>query len=154
MIARWIFVVAAVLFFIGIQSSPSQAVSTCTLTTVGVAFGNYNVYTATATTANGKVKVECNFADTIQVSLNPGVNSGGFPNRYMASGTNLLSYNLYLDATFMTIWGDGTGGTSIYGPTAITPTGSLTVTVYGQIPALQDVTLGSYTDTITATLSY
>ena len=51
-----------------------------------------------------------------------------------------LNYNLYTTASRITIWGDGTQGTSTVGPTAISQNGwQATLTVYGRIPTVQDV---------------
>ena len=57
-----------------------------------------------------------------------------------------LYYNIYLDATHRTIWGDGTNGTDVYidpKPPNKTP---VTVPAYGRIRALQDVPAGQYAD--------
>jgi spore coat protein U-like protein len=37
--------------------------------------------------------------------------SHSFGERLMTSGTDELAYNIYLDSTHRTIWGDGTGST-------------------------------------------
>jgi spore coat protein U-like protein len=76
----------------------------------------------------------------------------------MLSGAQLLSYNLYFDAAYTQIRGNGTGGSQQGGATFTltpsAPTGSTTSVIYGRIPALQDVAAGSYTDTIIVTVTY
>ncbi len=69
----------------------------------------------------------------------------------MAEG---LNYNLYLDAARTTIWGDGTGGTQVYSNANPPNNTNVTVTIYGRIPASQDVSAGSYTNTVTATINF
>ena len=76
----------------------------------------------------------------------------------MLSGTNKLNYNLFYDAAYTQIRGDGTGGSTTGGAsftlTKADPTQSTTSTIYGRIPSGQDVAAGSYTDTIIVTVTY
>jgi spore coat protein U-like protein len=70
----------------------------------------------------------------------------------MTSGTHVLTYNLYLDPTHLTIWGDGSSGT---GTVSGTGTGANVGTpVYGRIPPGQNASVGSYSDVITVTVTY
>lgn len=87
------------------------------------------------------------------MSLNAGTTSGGtIAARLMTDSSNTLSYNLYTDVTYTTVWGDGTGGSS---PVAGTGSGSLqSLTVYGRVPSGQGEPTGSYSDTVTATITY
>ena len=65
------------------------------------------------------------------------------------SGTgslDTLHYNIYLDATHRTIWGDGTNGTDFYFDADPPNKTSVTVPAYGRIPARQDVMPGLYKD--------
>lgn len=94
------------------------------------------------------------------VALSSGV-SGSFTPRQLASGANRLNYNLYTGATRTTIWGDGTGGSSLVNGSIsggilglICYTNSKIHTVYGRIPASQNVGAGLYADTITVTVSF
>jgi spore coat protein U-like protein len=75
----------------------------------------------------------------------------------MASGANTLQYNLYTAATFGTVFGDGTGGTATNAGTGAGVATANTVTVYGQLldsASNQAAVPGSYSDTITVTVSY
>lgn len=126
----------------------ARAATTCTLTITNVAFAAYDVFTKTKTNSTGKVKVKCSAIATYTISLSPG--SGTFTSRLMQSGSGQLDYNLYTSSTHTTIWGDGTSGTSTVSATSL----GATYTVYGQIPALQNVPVGSYSDTITVTVTY
>jgi spore coat protein U-like protein len=51
------------------------------------------------------------------------------------------------------IWGNGTAGT-VTVSAHVPSNGTQNNTVYGQIPALQGVRPGAYTDTITVTVTY
>ena len=83
--------------------------------------------------------------------------SGGAPTfnpRRMLKGAEALTYNLYRDAARTTIWGDGTGGTQIYSVIVTPPARPVDVPIYGRIPSGQDVTAGTYSNTITATIQF
>jgi spore coat protein U-like protein len=63
----------------------------------------------------------------------------------------LLSYQLFRDSGHSLNWGVTIGTDTV----SVTGNGSAQVqTVYGQIPAGQFVAPGSYSDTITATVTY
>jgi spore coat protein U-like protein len=76
----------------------------------------------------------------------------------MLSGTNRLNYNLYYDAAFTQIRGDGTGGTQTGGASLTVSSGartaSTTSVIYGRIPAAQSPNPGTYSDTILVTINY
>ena len=128
----------------------AHAATTCTVSATTVAFGTVQFTTVNST---GTVTINCNANDaSIAVALSTGGN-GSYSPRKMSSGTNKLQYNLYKDSAHTQIWGNGTSGT-------VTNTGSavasvaLKFTVYGQVPAQALPAPGSYTDSITVTLTY
>jgi spore coat protein U-like protein len=126
-----------------------------TVTATNLSFGTYNASTPAADTANMTVTVQCVFgADTLPAfvaSMSKG-SSATYTPRTMLSGANTLTYNIYNQAAFTTIWGDGTGGTLTrsYGGGGNAAAG----TGYGQVPAGQYVAPGAYADTITVTITY
>ena len=130
----------------------------CTVTATGVSFGNYNVLTATPNDATGTVRVVCtlllDLGGSFTVDLSQG-SSASYTARTLRNGANSLTYNLYTDAARAQIWGNGTGGS-----TRVTQNfaGLLLVdrsyTVYGRIPARQNVRSGGYSDTIIVTVTY
>jgi spore coat protein U-like protein len=85
----------------------------CTIGTTPVAFGDYNVLSATPKTTTGSVTYQCTLGVNIIVTLSRG-SSAAFDPRTMRNGAEVLNYNLYRETTFQTIWGDGTGGTQTY----------------------------------------
>jgi spore coat protein U-like protein len=140
-----------------------QAAVTCTVSATGPAFGIYNPLTTTPTLADGQVSASCTLTGTTTttvslVSSYSAGSSGTYAARTMLSGVNTLSYNLYYDAAFSQVRGDGTGGSQTGGAsftlTRTAPTQSVTSVIYGRIPALQDVAAGSYLDTIVFTVTY
>jgi hypothetical protein len=58
------------------------------------------------------------------------------------------------DSYIAVFWGDGTGGTQAYTQSNPQLNRNIRVDVFGRIPAGQDVTAGSYTATVTATIFF
>jgi spore coat protein U-like protein len=135
------------------MSYSQLAHSACTVTTTAANFGNYNVFTTTTVNTTGTIRVTCSPRANIQIAIGASPNSGGFNPRSMklTTGTDLLNYNLYTNSARTTIWGDGTSGTSVV---IVNNVSNTTRTVYGRIPALQDVRAGSYSETLTVTVTY
>ncbi len=129
--------------------------ATCTVTANSFSFGNYDVMSATPMTTTGSnlITVTCSGGSgTMTVNLSTG-GSGSYIQRAMKNGTNTLTYNLYTTANLTTIWGNGTGGTGNIVQTYKNKS-TTQFNVYGQIPAQQNVVSGSYSDSITVTVSF
>lgn len=133
----------------------------CTISGSGVAFGTYAQFSSSPTDAVGTLTVNCsgNQTITLSVALNAGVNAGGsFANRRLSSGASFLLYQLYTDAARTAVWGDGTAGTAVNGGSFSCTPPCTKIThvfdVYGRIPALQRPRAGSYSDTVTATVTF
>lgn len=151
------------LLCVGAWSPDAGAVTSCSVSVTGVAFGVYNPLSAAPASSTGSILVNCTLLsgaavnDAISVTLTTG-SSGSYAARSMTSGSSTLNYNIYFSPAYQQIWGNGTGG-SYYGVATLplspaAPTGVATGTFYGQIPAQQDVTPGSYSDTIVVTVNY
>lgn len=125
----------------------------CTISTTGVSFGAYNVFATSPLDSTGSVTYRCTGNASITVTLGKG-GAATYNPRRMLKGSEALNYNLYLDASRTTIWGDGTGGTQTYSNPSVPNNTNITVTIYGRIPASQDVSAGSYSNTITATINF
>jgi spore coat protein U-like protein len=146
---------------LSLTSTPAAALGlSCNVSATGVAFGNYNPTNGSPTDATGNVHVFCtvllvSVGAQTNISLNKG-GSGSFAPRKMSSGANQLNYNLYKEASHVTVWGDGTGGTGIFTDSVLIAVlgTSIDHTIYGRIPAGQYVAAGSYTDTITVTVEF
>jgi spore coat protein U-like protein len=141
----------------------ARATFSCSLqSVVGVNFGNYNPFNGQPTSSQGQLIWRCDgdVPQVIQINLNYGNNGTFSPRRMSQTGSpnEKLDYNLFLDAPFQTIWGDGSAGTFNYTPMVSSNNGNLgidvTVFIYGRIPEGQDVPVGSYSDTIIVTLVY
>lgn len=136
---------------------------TCTVSATGPAFGVYNPFNISPTEANGTVQATCSLLSGSSATVNivdsfSTGSSGVYSNRTMLSGTNTLSYNLYFDAAYTQIRGNGTGGSqtgsATLNLTSSDRTQTATGTIYGRIPAGQNVAPGSYSDTIVVTITF
>jgi spore coat protein U-like protein len=124
----------------------------CTISATDLAFGTYSPAAALPTDGSSTVTTTCTLAAPYNIGLNAGTGAGAtVAARKMTSGANLLTYSLFQDAARLVVWGNtiGTDTVALVGTGLVVPT-----TVFGRIPALQNVAVGSYTDTITATVTF
>lgn len=135
----------------------ATVISACTVSGTTLNFGNSidPLAAATPLDTTSTLTVQCTNTTPYAVALSAGANAGGATNfaaRAMKSGSHLLGYQLYLESSRSTVWGDGTSSSSTH---AGTGSGSnQTVTVFGRVPSLSGVVPGSYTDTVTVTITY
>jgi len=124
--------------------------SVCTLSaSTNVSFGSYIGNTKDV---NGQINVLCTPSTSYTISLGTG-QSGTYANRAMSNiaMTYLLNYNLYKDL-YVTVWGNGTGGSE-----TVTETGDGTLhstPVIGRVFSGQSVEAGDYSDTVVVTITY
>lgn len=127
----------------------ATVVKDCAVSATNMVFGNY---TGAVNNSTSAITVTCTNTTTYTVGLSAGLATGAtVTTRKMQDGANLLSYALYSNSGMTTNWGNTAATNWVSG------TGSgvaQALTVYGQIPAAQHPTPGSYTDTITATVTY
>jgi len=124
--------------------------STCLISATALAFGTYTGAVANSTST---VSVTCTNTTPYNVSLNAGTATGATVTTRKMTGPSsaTLNYAMYSNSGMTTNWGQTIGTDTVTG----TGNGSSqAITVYGQVPAGQYVTPGSYADTITATVTY
>jgi spore coat protein U-like protein len=140
--ATWLFVMTAT----------ALAAPHCTVSATAINFGSYDVFDSSPNDdGHGTIQVNCKgSAASIPVALSPG-QSNTYALREMDNGTDTLTYNLYIDPARTMIWGDGTGGSSV---TTLGGKSDTTLQIYGRIPAMQDATVGNYSDNITITVIF
>jgi len=127
----------------------------CNVSVVSVNFGNYDALASSDINATGNVTVACSTGISFTIKMDPGQNSGGsFDQRRMLSpGTgSTLRYNLFRDSSLVEVWGDGTGNT--FTQAGIGTGANQEYTVYGRIPALQNVKPGTFQDSVTVILEW
>jgi spore coat protein U domain-containing protein, fimbrial subunit CupE1/2/3/6 len=126
----------------------------CTISATSVNFGSYNVFNGSPTDSTGTLTYRCNgSAHNITIGLTQGAGAS-FNQRQMQKGSESLTYNLFVDASRTNIWGDGTGGTSVYSIANPPNNTNVNLTVYGRVTAGQDVSAGTFSDTVTAVINF
>lgn len=120
----------------------------CTVSAGTVAFGSYNPFDQQAQDSAGTINVNCTPETSYVLSLSTG--GGSYAQRQLSDSGELLFYNLYTNASRTVIWGDGSGGSGTVGGSG----GDVNYTVYGRIPALQNVEAGIYGDSIIVTVTF
>ena len=133
----------------------ARAANNCTLTLASINLGAYDVFGGSDLTWSGTLSYTCSAAANgpIYVDFSEG-SSGSFAQRLASNGAApQLRYNLYTDAPNQIIWGDGNGITGEYSlPGDPAKNTTYVIPVFGRVPAHQDVAVGTYTDTLVATI--
>jgi spore coat protein U-like protein len=96
--------------------------------------------------------VTCSNTTPYNVGLDAGTGTGAtVATRKMTSGGATVNYTLYSNAGRTTVWGNTVGTDTVAG----TGNGAAqTLTVYGRVPSQSTPAPGTYTDTITVTVTY
>jgi len=136
----------------------ARSLASCQIGSVSaVAFGSYDVYSATANAGVGWFSVSnCNSSSrTYTASLSKDSVNNSFSPRIMLNSSNQqLQYNLYKDLPHTQILGDGNSSSfTIVNTNSGSGTGP-THNIYGLIPAGQDAAVGTYSDSITITIRF
>ena len=144
------------------SSSGNLSVSTtvnqiCGTSSPTLDFGTYYPITANATAnldSSTTITINCAFDESLTLGFDLGANAlashcGASPQRCMANGANYLKYNIY--ATTGERASDSPWTSAV--PETVSG-GTATISIYGRVPAGQDVAVGSYSDSIVATVYY
>lgn len=146
----------------GVFALPSSAhalLANCTVAGTGISFPNYVSPGGGNSSSSGTIGVTCTGLGLLvsyTIKLSTG-SSGSFANRSLVfASANHLTYNMYTNSSRVTIWGDGTSGTSTVTDSYLLSIGNnlRNYTVYGLIPGGQNKPAGTYTDSITITITF
>ena len=125
----------------------------CTVTGGTVAFGTQTSLLS-AVDQTGTFSVTCTNTTPYNVSFNAGANGASVTTRRMRGGatnSEFVNYSLFSNSTRTTNWGQTIGTDTVAG----TGNGSAqTLTIYGRVPAQTIGSAGSYSDTVTVTVTY
>ena len=129
----------------------------CAASSPTLDFGAYNPITTNATAnldSSTTISVACAFDDNVRLGFDLGTNAsaghcGPSPQRCMANGNNYLSYNIYASSN------DRSSGAPWTTPVTETISGgSSAISIYGRVPGGQDASVGTYSDSVVATVYY
>ncbi|RRA49550.1 spore coat protein U domain-containing protein [Acidipila sp. EB88] len=127
----------------------ATVVAMCTLSAGPLAFSNYS---GSLTTATATLSVTCTSTTTYNVGLDAGAGSGAtVSTRLMTLNGATLPYQVFQNSAHSINWGNTVGTDTVAGIGTGT---AQSLTGYGLIPAGHLVTPGTYTDTVTATVTY
>lgn len=130
----------------------------CDVTTTPVNFGSYDVFSSSPSDTTGTIFVSCHTPEhktiPIEVSISSGL-SGSFNPRQMlrTAGADRMNYYLFLDASRTQIWGDGSSGTFVFQGNIYKDT-PLNLSIYGRVPARQNLRVGTYQDNLVVTVNW
>lgn len=127
----------------------ANVLASCTISSTGLNFGNYSQAQVTAT---ANLTVTCTKNQGYDVSLNKGLYGTSVTNRAMQGPSgSLLNYGLFRDNNHTSNWGETISSDTLHGNGSGS---SQVLTIYGLLPANQQVDAGAYSDTVTATITY
>lgn len=153
---------AAAFLCLVLAAQTGMAATTCRFVSgAGVAFGPYDTLSGAAVDTTLNLSVSCTRNGgpqnvTLTVSLGLGRNGTSVSARRMAGGSgDLLSYGLFRDVSRSSPWGFTPGIDTVSQTLSVPNNGSASTTfnVFGRIPALQDVSAGSYGDLVQVTVT-
>jgi spore coat protein U-like protein len=148
--------IRSILFFL-IFLCFHEAEAACNVATTNINFGSYDVFSNSPKDSTGTISVDCDEAPpaVVVIRIGPSFNSGGFKPRQMRHITrsDRLTYNLFTDSSMSVIWGDGTQGTATVSD-KVQKNKPWVSTFYGRIPARQDVSAGTYRETVSVTITW
>ena len=132
----------------------ATVIDSCGVSATSLAFGDYNSISGGMLDAAAMISPICTSGTVYSVALNAGQGSGALPSSRKLTGPVgvTLNYGIFTDSARSSVWGDGTGGTGMRIGTGNGNTQP--VMMYGRIPAAQAGLVGSYSDTVTVTLTY
>jgi len=142
---------------LAVMVSAQPARADCEVQSSGIVFPAYDVYATQPLDAVGTLQFKCspeqkNATPTVRLTL--GAAPDGTFVRRMKNDGDTLRYNLFVDPYHTAVWGDGTEGTMAY-IAACCPVGKFSdVKVYARIPAGQDVSAGTYVDSMLVTIEF
>lgn len=141
--------------FSGVTATVSNSCSTAIGQASDMDFGSVSSLTA-ATDSISTITLNCPANTSWKLGLSDGVNAVVAGQRRMAGpAPDFIGYELYRDSGRSQRWGNDTaGGTNTVNGFGASQSNPTVLTVYGRVPAQTAGTPGTYSDTVTVTLTY
>ena len=127
----------------------------CQATAATLNFGTYQPIGTHATTPlenQTTLAVYCTRKAVATISMSPGSYALGAQRRMRSDGSDYLGYDLFSNLGMSSVW-DSANTVSVTSSSKYIPLGN-GVPLYGRVPAGQDVSAGSYQDTVQAVVNY
>lgn len=123
--------------------------STCSITNApNLAFGLYDPTSGAVLNGTTTITIRCTKNTDYELYITP---ASGARIMVGAPTADNLPYELYSDPGRTAVFQSAAGGPKV---TSLSGTTDIDTIVYGQIPASQDVAIGTYTQTVTVTVDY
>jgi len=130
----------------------ASVTANCTISASALAFGSYDpvsVNAASPLNQSSTLTVACTKGTSATIALDDGTHFSGTRRLLGATNGDFLSYALYQDNSYSTAW--TSASTKAYNAANKNASAQ---TVYGQVTAGQDVSVDTYSDSVTATISF
>lgn len=113
-------------------------------------FGNVGVLSANIDQTS-TINIQCTSGQAYNIGLNRGVTGASVAARQMSAAGSTINYSLSTDAARTINWGETIGTDTVAG----LGNGAVqSYTVYGRVPPQTTPAPGTYTDTVTVTITY
>src|SRR3954469_15436397 len=128
---------------------PARAAPSCHgISVTPLSFGSYDVYGAGALDSAGTISYSCPPPSLPTVTIDLGLSFGnGHRRMALGIGSEFLEYDVYVDAARTAVWPSTT-------PISVPQGNNSTVPFYGRVFPQQDVSVGTYTDTLVVTFNF
>jgi spore coat protein U-like protein len=122
----------------------------CSVSVQDALFGVYDPSGPLPSNTIAQISVFCSGPTTLTILTGPSRTSGSSTDRRLRHRfrSDTLAYNLFQDAAYTRVWGDGAVGS----PVSVNVTGRYTGQIFGQIYPGQDAWVGDYEDVVTITV--
>jgi spore coat protein U-like protein len=141
--------------FIVLSQFSVIARANCNVSTSVLSFVAYDFIAISSNDSTSQLRILCDQNIPYAIKLDAGLNAGGdYSRRQMrsAQGNTPLLYNIYLDASYSQVWGDGRGFSTFY--QGLSSGTSVILPLFGRIPSRQPVEAGIYTDSVVITVEW
>jgi len=140
--------------------------ASCLVSAGAIGFGTYDPLLPAHDDSSTTIVVTCSYtgpaaSEVVGYTLSLSAGTGSYAARTLLRGTSVMTYNLHASPSrdASSIWGDGTGGSvtvsaSLPVLTSSNPVRLVNHTVYGRIPARQDLPVGTYVASVLLTMTY
>ena len=156
---------SAAFLMLSLFNATSAQAGACTLSSSGMVFGAYQPITfngkllSADRTSDATVSLVCTgitVGGSYSISLGPSTVGGSTNPRYLANGNGgpPMAFNVYRDAAYSSVWGDGITGAQVTGAIPLGDS-SQSQTVFGRVAAGQrTLKPGSFSGTLAMTVTY